>query len=105
MEAQLVKFIVKYLINIIKLIKLNKFKFGLYNLSTSKPKSRYHTAKFIAEQLKYNSKKIKPYEYNNDNEKVKRPYNSMLDNTKISQALNIKLSTWKQDLRRNLINE
>lgn len=99
------KFIVKYLINIIKLIKLNKFKFGLYNLSTSKPKSRYHTAKFIAEQLKYNSKKIKPYEYNNDNEKVKRPYNSMLDNTKISQALNIKLSTWKQDLRRNLINE
>ena len=27
----------------------------------------------------------------------------MLDNTKISQALNIKLSTWKQDLRRNLV--
>ena len=95
------KFITKYLKKTIYLLKKGSIKSGVYNLAGSKPASRYDVGIYLNKILKKKTK-INFYEYKNQKSKVKRPLNSKLDISKIEKALNIKLISWKQDLRENL---
>ncbi len=87
-----------------KIILLNNFKYGLYNFTDNQPCSRYEFVDFIKKELGLKNKifKISSYELSQN---INRPNYSVLDNSKIKRKFEIRLYSWKTNLKRLLNNK
>lgn len=94
-------FVARYIFKVLKKIEINKFAFGVYNLSPTNPQSRYNIALYLRNKIKKNNKNcgrvipVKSFDYKRI---AKRPKNSRLNVTKIEKSLSLKIPDWKKDL-------
>jgi dTDP-4-dehydrorhamnose reductase len=81
-----------------KIIKLNKFKPGIYNLGSRKGLSKLDVGKFFIDKL---NKQFKNYSIKNINEitKTRRSKNMMMNVSKFSKTFKIKLPTLTEELK------
>ncbi len=86
-----------------KIITFNKFKPGLYNFTDNNDCSRYEFVQFLKKHLKFKNKltKISSLELSQN---LKRPNYSVLNNSKIKKEFNIKLHSWKLNIKKLLKN-
>ena len=74
---------------------------GIYHLCNKEKTSWFEFTKFIFDELKLNNK-INPINYKDLQSNINRPLNSSLNTSKIEEEIDIKIESWKIELKEYL---
>ena len=77
---------------------------GIYHLCNKEKTSWFEFTKFIFDELKLNNK-INPINYKDLQSNINRPLNSSLNTSKIEEEIDIKIESWKIELKEYLKTE
>ena len=74
---------------------------GIYHLCNKEKTSWFEFTKFIFDELKLNNK-INPINYKDLQSNINRPLNSSLNTSKIEEEIDVKIESWKIELKEYL---